>query len=155
MVAASVLTCEKFTNVDDIAFSRFMPLSLRLWPQCTFTHLYRSPYFMASSAPYVYCLFPLPRISFWPLSAINTVSDYAEINSGSQKQNSRRHFCFFSLVIGIDVFQWKRLSKSSYASLQRRQSKYQVRNIRTYVYSNFVFVTSTFNLFNYGTPAQL
>ena len=30
-----------------------------------------------------------------------------------------------------------------------------VRNIQTYVYSNFVFAPSTFDLFNYGTPAPL
>ena len=42
--------------------------------------------------------FLYPRISFLPLSAINTHSHYAEINSGSKKKhtlkNSRRHFCF-------------------------------------------------------------
>ena len=31
----------------------------------------------------------------------------------------------------------------------------QVRNVRTSVYSKFVFVPSIFNLFNYGTPAPL
>ena len=47
------------------------------------------------------------------------------------------------------------MSKSPSTSLQGRQSKHQAWIIRTYVYSNFVFVLSTFDLFNYGTPVPL
>ena len=60
-------------------------------------------------SPYITVCFLYLRISFWPLSAIKTLSHYAEINSDSKKKThtkeSRRHFCLFSLVVGIDFFQ--------------------------------------------------
>ena len=155
VVAVSVLTCEKNSRMSTTS------LFLVLCP---------SPCVCDCNAPSTICInvlitlptvrlmftvcFLYPRISFWPFSAINTLSHYAEINSGSQNQNSRRHFCFFSLVIGR-LFSVIKVVKIATSSLQGRQSKYQVRNIRTYVYSKFVFVPSTFELFNYGTPAQL
>ena len=88
----------------------YAPLPAPVTAICTFTHLYQCPYYMANSAPYVYCLFPLPKdIVLTTLWYKHTLSQYTERNSGSKKKhtlkNSRCHFCFlFSLVIGIDFF---------------------------------------------------
>ena len=98
MVAVSVLTCEKFTNVRDITFSCFLcpsPCACdhnELSPICVDVLITSLTVRLMFTVRFLY-----PRISFLPLSAINTHFHYAEINSGSKKhtvKNSRCHFCF-------------------------------------------------------------
>ena len=142
MVAVSVLTCEKFTIVRDIAFSCFLcpfpsacdhnalsPICIDVlitWPTVrlmfTVCFLYPRISFWMHFHPicidvlitwptlrlmFTVC-FLYPRILFWPLSAINTLSHYAEINSVPRKKhtlmNSRRHFCLVVWLLELTFF---------------------------------------------------
>ena len=161
MVAVSVLTCEKFTNVRDIAFSCLLCPS-----HCACDRNALSPICITVliTWPTVHIMFTVcflyPRISFWPLSAINTLSHYAEINSGSKKKKHTEEqptpflFCLVWLL---------ELTFFSDKSCQNRQisvCKGDNPNIKNETFEplciqTFVFVPSTIDLFNYGTPAQL
>ena len=118
VVAVSVLTCEKFTNDRDITFSCFLCASPSACDRNALSPICIN---VLITWPTVHLMFTVcflyPRISFWPLSAINTLSHYTEINSGSRKKqkknkkkthtlkNSQCYFCFlFSLVVGTDFF---------------------------------------------------
>ena len=97
MVAVSVLTCEKFTNVRDITCACDHN---ELSPICVDVLITRLTVRLMFTVRFLY-----PRISFLPLSAINTHFHYAEINSGSKKTHTKEQqtpflfFFWFSLDI--------------------------------------------------------
>ena len=98
------------------------------------------------------------KISFWSLSAINTFSHYAVINSDSKKKTlkkGRRHFCLVSLVIGLTFFSDKSGHNRQIPVCKGDNPNIKYETFEPKCIRTFVFVPSTFNLFNYGTFAEL
>ena len=64
------------------------------------------------------------------------------------------HFCFlFNLVVGIVIY--NKSCHKHQVPVCNPIIKYETFEPTLYVYANFVFVPSIFDLFNYGTPAPL
>ena len=113
----------------------------------------------ANRAPCVYCFFLYPRISFWLLSAINTLSHYAEINLDSKKNIHYRTadaiFVWLVWLLELTFYRDKSCQNRQIPVCKGDNPNIKYETFEPMCIRTSVFMPSIFNRFNYGTPAML